>query len=527
MKTVFKKAVFLLLLLCLLGLNHDYGDAIVVGSIGEPRTLVPILASDSASGAICGLVFNGLLKYDKKLNLVGDLAERWVVSDDGLEITFYLRKGIKWHDGEHFNSEDVQFTYKSLIDSRVMTPYSGDFEMVKNFEIIDDYTIKVSYKEPFSPGISSWTMNIMPEHILEGQDLNNTYFSRNPVGTGPYKFKIWKTGDRVELTSNADYFEGRPFINRYIYRIIPDSATLFLELRAEGVDYSSLTSLQFERQTKNRFFNETFQKFRFPSFGYTYLGYNLEDFRFKDIKVRQAINYAIDKNEIIKGVLLGLGTVSTGPFIPESWAYNKRIKPVEYNPEKARRLLSEAGWIDSDGDGILEKNGKKFSFTIITNQGNQNRKMTAEILQKRLKQIGIDVKIKIIEWSAFVSEFINKKRFEAVLLGWGLSPEPDMYDIWHSSKTRQGEFNFIGYSNKEIDDLLVKGRRTFDKKERQDIYNSIHQILYTEQPYLFLYVADSLPIVHKRFRGIEVGVGGIGHNFIKWHVPKEKQKYTR
>ena len=293
------------------------------------------------------------------------------------------------------------------------------------------------------------------------------------------------------------------------------------------MDYASLTPLQFKRQTQTRFFKENFQKFNFPSFGYTYLGYNLCDPRFQDLKVRQAINYAVDKEEIIRGVLLGLGRVSTGPFIPESWAYNKKVEAMEYDPGKARMLLKEAGWQDRDGDGILEKDGVKFSFTIITNQGNEQRRMTAEIMQRRLKEVGIEVRIKIIEWSAFVSEFIDKRRFDAVLLGWGLGQDPDMYDIWHSSKTKEGEFNFVGYSNDEVDRLLIDGRRTFEQRERSRIYHRVHEILYEEQPYLFLYVADALPILHARFKGIEVGVAGIGHNFIEWHVPRDEQRYTR
>lgn len=527
-KPVFFKAVFLFVVLVLVAFSGpDYGDSIVVGSIGEPRTLVPILASDSASGTICGMIFNGLVKYDKDLNLVGDLAENWSVSEDGLGITFYLRKGVLWHDGRLFTSKDVRFTYESLINPDVRTPYSGDFVMVKELSIIDDYTVKVIYKEQFSPGLASWGMSIMPEHLLKGEDLNKTTgFSRNPVGTGPYKFESWHTAEKIELVSNQDYFEGRPYIDRYIYRIIPDQATLFLELRAEGVDFSSLTPLQFKRQTESKFFKKNFQKFHFPSFGYTYMGYNLKDQRFKDIRVRQAINYAVDKEEIVRGVLLGLGRVATGPFIPESWAYNREVKPVAYNPERAKELLKQAGWSDSDSDGILEKDGIKFSFTVTTNQGNEQRRMAAEIIQRRLREIGIDVKIKIIEWSAFVSEFIDKRRFDAVLLGWNLSLDPDMYDIWHSSKTKEGEFNFVDYSNPEVDRLLLEGRRIFNQEERARIYHSIHEILYNEQPYLFLYVPDSLPIVHSRFKGIEQGLGGIGHNFIKWYVSRNEQKYT-
>jgi len=506
---------------------QDYGDAIVVGSIGDARTLVPILASDGASQDIVGLIFNGLVKYDKDINLVGDLAEKWEVSDDGLFITFYLRQGVLWHDGAPFTSADVKFTFEKLIDPNVKTPYSGDFLKVKELKVIDEHTVQVEYREPFSPGLASWGMWIMPKHLLEHEDFSTTTFGRSPIGTGPYKFKVWKTAEKIELIYNADYFEGRPYIDRYIYRIIPDEATQFLELKTQGLDWSGLTPLQFRRQTDDRLFKNNFRKFRYPSFGYTYMAYNLESRKFQDRNVRWAINYAIDKNEIIKGVLMGLGRVCTGPFVPESWAFNKGVKAARYDPGKAKELLTRAGWLDTDTDGWIDKDGKMFEFTLITNQGNDSRKKVAEIIQRRLKDVGIKVKIRILEWSVFLNEFVNKKNFEALILGWGLSRDPDCYDIWHSSKTKEGEFNFVSYSNDQVDELMDEARRIFDQGDRARRYKRVHELLYEDQPYLFLYVADALPAVHKRFREIEPAPLGIGYNFIKWWVPKDKQRYAR
>ncbi|MCM8761539.1 MAG: ABC transporter substrate-binding protein, partial [Candidatus Omnitrophica bacterium] len=345
----------------------SYGDAVVMGSIGDARTLVPILASDSASSEICGLVFNGLVKYDKDVNIVGDLAESWDILDGGLTIVFHLKKGVRWHDGEPFTSYDVEFTYSKLTDPNVKTPYSGDFERVEKFEVIDEYTVKITYKEPFSPALSSWGMPIMPRHILKNEDLNKTSFGRHPIGTGPYKFKVWKTGEKIELVSNHDYFEGRPFIDRFIYRIIPDDATIFLELQTKGVDWTGLSPLQYTRQTDNDFFRRNYVKFKYPSFGYTYLGYNLQDPRFQDVRVRQAINYAINKQEIVDTIFFGLGRVVTGPFMIDSWAYNKDVKPVQFDQARARELLGQAGWVDVDGDGWVEKDGKPFEFTVIVN----------------------------------------------------------------------------------------------------------------------------------------------------------------
>ena len=521
-------AVFFLSATLAPALDNDapaYGDAIVVGSIADARTLVPILASDGASSEICGMVFNGLVKYDKDVVIVGDLAEGWDISPDGLEITFHLRKDVRWHDGAPFTSKDVAFTYKKLVDPSVKTPYSGDFERVRKLETPDDYTVKVIYKEPFSPALASWGMWMMPEHLLAKEDLNKAAFSRRPIGTGPYKFKVWRTGEKIELVANRDYFEGRPYIDRYIYRVIPDDATIFLELQTEGVDWTGLSPLQYMRQTDNNFFKGNYSKFKYPSFGYTYMAYNLADPKFRDARVRNAINCAINKEEIIDTIFFGLAKVTTGPFLVGSWAYNDGVKPVRYDPKTARALLAEAGWRDTDGNGWVDKEGKDFEFTLIVNQGNTERQRCAEMVQKYLKDAGIKMKIRVLEWSALINEFINKKRFEAVLMGWFLARDPDNYDIWHSSKTREGEFNFIGYKNPEVDRLLEEARRTFDQSKRQAAYRKVHEILYSEQPYTFLYSAESLPIVNKRFKGVEVSPIGIGYNFIKWYVPKGEQKY--
>ena len=517
-------AVFFLYLPCYAE-SPEYGDAIVVASIGDARNLVPILASDSASSDICGLIFNGLVKYDKNIDMVGDLAESWDIADGGRKIIFHLKRGVRWHDGAPFTSKDVAFTYRKLIDPAIKTPYSSDFERIISLEIPDDYTVIVNYKEPFSPALSSWGMWMMPEHLLKNEDLNSTSFGRHPVGTGPYKFRSWRTGEKIELAANTDYFEGRPYIGRYIYRIIPDDATIFLELQTGGVDSSILTPLQFTRQTDTPYFRSKYNKFRYPGFGYTYMGYNLSDGRFSDIRVRKAISYAVDKEEIVRTIFFGLGRVITGPFVADSWAYNKDVIPAPYDPARAKKLLKDAGWSDTNGDGWIEKDGRGFEFTILINQGNNERLRSAEMIQGYLKAVGIRVKIRTLEWSALINEFINKKRFDAVIMGWFLPRDPDCYDIWHSSRTREGEFNFIGYKNSEVDELLEEGRRTFDRKERAGIYKKIHALIDEDSPCLFLYSSDALPIVSKRFRGVEASPIGIGYNFIKWYVPKSEQKY--
>jgi peptide/nickel transport system substrate-binding protein len=508
---------------------HDdkpaYGDALVEGTIGDASTLIPLLASDSSSHAVAGLVYNGLVKYDKDLKIVGDLAESFDIAPDGLTITFHLRKGVKWHDGAPFTSRDVLYTYRVTIDPKTPTAYAEDFKQVKSLAAPDDHTVRVTYGAPFAPALASWGNAILPAHLLEGKDITKSPLARAPVGTGPYRFKEWVAGQKIVLESNHDYFEGRPWIDRYIYRIIPDTSTMYMELKAGAVDMMGLTPVQYARQTTGTSFTSLFNKYRYPSSSYVYMGYNLRHPLFRDKRIRQALTAAIDKDELIHGVLFGMGQKAVGPIAPGRWAYNPHVKDIAYDPRHAAELLAQAGWKEKNSDGILVKDGKPFGFTILTNQGNQQRLLTAQIIQQRLRFVGIDVKIRVVEWATFLKEFVDKGNFEVVMLGWSTSPDPDLFDVWHSSKTNPGELNFIGYKNAEVDRLLVEGRSTFDIEKRKKAYFRIQDIMADEQPYTFLYVPDALPVVSARIRGVQPAPIGIGYNQIKWYAPKAEQVY--
>jgi len=503
-----------------------YGDTIITASIGEPSNLIPILATDSPSHEIASFIYNGLVKYDKNLRIVGSLAKSWKISNDNLTITFYLRKDVKWHDGVPFTAHDVLFTYRLITDPKTPTAYAGDFLLVKEAKVLDNHTFRVTYAKPFAPGLISWSTAILPRHLLEGKDITSTPLARKPIGTGPYKFYEWIPGERIVLIANREYFEGRPYINRYIMRVIPDSATMFLELKRYGIDMMGLTPLQAVRQTDYPAFRREFNKFRYLSFGYVYLGYNLKHPFFKDKRVRQAISYGINKKEIIDGILLSQGVEAVGPYKPDMWAYNGNVKKYPYDRQKAKTLLFEAGF-KMGQDNILYKGGSPFEFTILVNQGNDVRIKCAELIQKRLSEIGIKVKIRVIEWASFINEFIDKRNFEAVILGWSIPNDPDIFDIWHSSKQGKKELNFISFENKEVDELLVKARHTLDIEERKRYYFRVQEILAEEQPYTFLFVPYANVAIHRRFKGIEPAPAGIMYDFIKWYVPEKQMRYIQ
>ncbi|MBI5178141.1 MAG: peptide-binding protein [Nitrospinae bacterium] len=506
-----------------------HGDMLVEASIGDASNLIPMLAGDASSHAIAGLVYSGLVRYDQNWEIEGELAESWEIKNKGKTIIFHLRTGVKWHDGAPFTSADVMFGYRTIINKNTPTPYSEDFLQVEKAEAPDDLTFIVHYKKPFAPALASWGMlTVLPRHLLEGKDITKSELSRKPIGTGPYRFVEWRAQERIVLEANKEYFEGEPWIRRYVFRIVPDTATQFLELKTGALDLMNLTPIQYSRQTGTKDFQQNFQRFSYTANAYTYMGYNLRRDIFKDVRVRKAIAYAIDRNEIVQGALMGLGKPTTGPYKPGTWQYNQNAVKYDYSPEKARQLLAEAGWKDTNGDGVLDKGGKKFEFEIITNLGNDTRKKTAEIIQGKLKNVGISVKIRVLEWASFLKEFINKRNFDATILGWTVSPDPDIYDIWHSSKTKESEFNFITYKNAEVDRLLETGRRSFDKTVRKKAYDRIQEILAEEQPYCFLFSPYALPAVSARVHGVELNEAttGIGYNWpMKWWVPATLQKY--
>lgn len=501
-----------------------YGDALVTASIGEPTNLIPILTTDAPSHEVASRIYNGLVKYDKDLNIVGDLAHSWKISNDNLTITFFLRKGVRWHDGKPFTSRDVLYTYKVITDPKTPTAYSGDFLLIKKAEAVNDYTFRVTYEKPFAPGLISWSISILPSHLLEGKDITKSELLRNPVGTGPYMLKEWVAGQRIVLVANKDYFDGRPYIQRHIIRFIPDTSSMFLELKNLSIDMMGLTPIQYLRQTDYPAFKREFNKYQYLSFSYVYLGYNLKHPLFKEKKVRQAISHAIDKKEIIEGVLLGQGIEAFGPYKPDMWAYNPNVKKYEYNKEKALAILKEAGF-KMGKDGIMEKEGKKFEFTVLVNQGNEVRIRCAELIQKRLSEIGIKMKIRVLEWASLINEFIDKRNFEAVILGWTIPHDPDLFDIWHSSKQGEKELNFISFENKEVDELLTRARHTFNIYERKKYYFRFQEILAEEQPYTFLFIPYANLAIHKRFKGVAPAPAGITYNMEKWYVPYEQMRY--
>lgn len=511
----------------LASLNKNYpgqpGGMLIDAMIGEPSGLISMIAGESASSAISSNIFNKLLKYDKNLDLEGELAESWQISADQKTITFKLKPNLKWSDGQPLTSSDVLWTWHAVIDEKTGSPYASDYQLVKKAEAPDPFTFSVTYEQAYAPALDSWAgLQILPKHLLAGQDLHTTAFARNPVGSSYYKLDSWTHGENLKLSRNPTSVLGQAKIDNLVTRIIPDSSAQFLELMADNIDSMALDPIKYARIIPAR--PELKQKLAlYKELGnsYTYMGFNLKHKPFDDARVRRAINYAIDKQEIIDGVYLGLGINIASPYKPGTRWSNPDLKPYPYDPAKARILLQEAGFKDSDGDGVLERDGKPFSFEIITNQ-NKEREKSAVLIQRRLKEVGIDVKIRAIEWASFISRFIKTGDFDVVVLGWSLGLDPDQYNIWHSSQQAPGQFNFIGYNNPTIDKLLEQGRLELNPDRRMRIYHEFARVLLEDSPIVYLSAGYGLTAIHKRVKGIDnpAPPAGIGWNSYDWYIPE-------
>ena len=508
--------------------DHPYpaqpGGTLISAMPSDPSSMIGMVAGESASLAIGSYLFNSLLKYDQNLDLAGELAESWQVADDKKTITFTLKPGLQWADGKPLTSADVLFTWQLITDENTHSPYASDYQLVNKAEAPDARTFIVHYSQPFAPALESWaSLQVLPKHKLAGQDIRTTSFAQKPLGSHYYQLSEWRHGEYIKLKKNPKSVLGPANIDHLIERIIPDPAAQFLELMADNIDSMSVDPITYARIIPSRpALQARLNQFKELGNSYTYLGFNLKRKPFDDVRIRKAINYAIDKQEIIDGVYLGLGIAIASPYKPGTRWSNPDLIPYTFDPAKAKLLLAEAGYQDTNGDGVIDHNGKKLSFEILTNLGNKQREKTAVIIQRRLKEVGIETHIRTLEWASLLTNFIKPGDFDAVVMGWGLGLDPDQYSIWHSSQQKPGQFNFIGYNNPAVDKLLEQGRLEFDPEKRMQIYHEFAKVLYEDSPLVYLSAGYGLTAIHKRVQGImnPVPPAGVGYDSQKWYIPE-------
>jgi len=493
------------IILILITLNL-YSSTLHLATSTNPSRLNPLLSTDTSSSEIVAFIFNGLVKFDKDSStIIGDLATDFYY-ENNTTLIFKLNKNVLWHDGVKFTAKDVLFTYETLISPKIASPYSASFRFVKSVEIIDDFTLRVRYKKAYFKALETWMMGIIPYHILKDEEnLMSSSFNTKPIGTGAYKLHQLEHSKNIILLANDDYFEGKAKIDKISFHVIADPLTRFLMLKSTDIDISSIDPMQYERQLNKEFFTN-FNIYEEISHSYTYLGFNLRREKFKNPDVRKAISLAIDRDEIVDILFFKHAKVCTGPFLPGTKAFNKDVKAPVQNLSEAKRLLKKAGYDENN----------PFTFEIVTSNSSAVRPYAAQILQHQLKQAGVIVTLRVMEWQAFLNMVVFPKKFDSVLLGWGLSSTPDPYLFWHTDSDKQGGFNLIGYNNPKMDKLIEESQSMIDREKLSALWKDMFKIIVDDNPYLFLYIPKSITVVDKHIKNIEPSLSGIWHNYILW-----------
>ena len=541
------------------------GDWLVIHSLSDPEQLNPLTSNDASSSEVLGFVFESLLTREPRTLELKPLVAtaRPEISQDKLTYTFKIRKDVRFQDGRPLTGEDVLFSVKAIKCPFVNAPFLRVyFNSLIDAELIDPHTVRFVTKEPYFLNESVLGgILLMPRHYYDPENLLqrltvrdltrdpeklpseakkfadqfNRNFNRDPLGSGPYKFGGWKTGREIELLRDLNYWGNgkesidQPHLDRLKFRVVNNMDAALVRLKSGSLDFmEALQPVQVVRGTNSERFNREFKKYEYYAPTYTYIGWNNEHPIFRDKRVRQAMTYLTDRKQIVKSVLFGLGEVVDSHiyfFRPE---YDKSLKSYPFDPQKALALLNEAGWRDSDGDGVLDKviDGKKvpLRFEIKVNSGNAVRKSVALVLLDELKKHGIAASVRELDWTIFLND-VKNHQFDAVVLGWQMSTtEPDAYQVWHSSQAANKGSNAISYKNARVDEILEAYRREFDPQKRIQMYKEFQEIIHDEQPYTFLYVGKRVSAVHRRFQGVEVFPDGLRP--IDWWVPVARQKYA-
>ncbi|MGC8766132.1 MAG: peptide-binding protein [Brevinematia bacterium] len=500
----------------------------------EPQTLNPVSSLDLYSSTVISFIYDSLFEIDKNLNFIPKIVESFSVSPDSKTFIFKLKKNAKWQDGTPITSDDIIFTF-SMITNPISKAFNkvAQYKDVKEVSKIDDYTFKVEYKTPYAPALESWAMTPIPKHIFEKEDFQNSKYNTYPIGSGPYFVKKFMPGQYIILEKVTNYWDKgkEPKISKIVFKIIKDPTVEFNALKVGETDLAGIRPIDWVSKTEEEWFKSRFNKFKYYTLNISQIALNLKDEILSDKQVRKALAHSINKEEIRENIYYNLAEPLSGPFPPNSWAFNPNVKDYEYSLEKAKEYLEKSGWKDIDNDGIREKKlkitnakgeeikvNKKLTLELIIPQGSETGIKISEILKEDLKKVGIDLNIRVLEWS-LVTKSIDSKSFQMVMFGWSLSIDPDPYDIWHSSQIRSG-LNYVSYSNSQVDKLCEEGRKIFDREKRKKIYEQIHKIINDDLPYLFLFSRASLVGASKRIEGIDPSTAGIYWNFNSWTLKK-------
>ena len=525
--------------------KHETRDTLVIAYQGDIGYLLSPVYETSADVEILANISLPLIDidFDCSLKKKPGIVTEWSWSEDGTILSMTMRDDIKFYDGDVVDAHDVAFTWELLGDPAVGSPRIGYLEHMKpggNPKVIDDFHLEWHFTHAYDRDTQvahASAMSIVPRHLLKDADratLRGHPLAKEPLAMGPFRLEKYEPNERIVLVPNENFTgppEMRAHLNRIIFRILPEYSTRLLELQSGNVDFvQNLTVADADRIRKD------YPHIRIVRRGWRFMDYiawNQSVPKFKDKRVRTALTQAIDVDAMIAKLLTSesgerYGRRATSNITPElCGVHNDKIKPLPFDLNKSRALMAEAGWTDSDGDGVLDKDGEKFEFTLTTNMGNKQRGDATILVQAHLEKLGVKVNLEKRESNVFFQS-LRERDFEAALAGWSAALFVDPSDVWQSdSAGDRREFNFTNYSNPRADQLIETGLKTPDLAQAAPIWKELQAIIYEDQPYTFLWWMEETVAIDSRFENTEIDVLSPLKNLHLWEVPPDKVKYPK
>jgi peptide/nickel transport system substrate-binding protein len=493
------------------------GGEVVVQTNTEPPSLNPIVDSDWWGSAISDHIYEPMVGTDPyddpDYRFVPKLAERWEISQDRTEFTFHLRRDVKWHDGVPFTARDVIATFDKIQDPKAKTMHLKAYtQELESYRALDEFTVSFKWKRPYFLAMETpLGVGIQPAHLIEklsGTDYNQAAtnpLNRAPVGTGPFRFGEWKSNEKIVLLRHDAYRGPKAHLDRIVFRIVKDP-TVALELAERGeLDVvNGVPAEKWIRMQEPRL-RQSFWRSKYFDANYAWIGWNLRRPLFQDARVRRALTQLVDRPGMIGGLFHGLALPTTCHFYYKSKDCDPNLAPLPYDPEAAARLLEEAGWRDTNRDGLREREGQAFRFVFMVPASSESAERMAAKMKEDFWRAGIDLRVQQVEWSAFTRR-LREKNFDACTLVWGGGPRGDPTQIWATSSIPGGS-NYISFSDPRVDRILRDARVLFDDAERHALYREFGRILGAEQPYTFLWVRPRLSLVGRRVHGVRESLG--------------------
>lgn len=509
-----------------------YGGTAVVAGLGELPGLNELVTIDVDADQVQSFVlFMTLIQYDERLEPVPYLAERWDtarIDPETIALTFHLRRDVRWHDGVPTTAHDVKFTFDRAKDPAWNYPNSAFFTFYDSARVVGDYTITL-FLRPHADYMDVWRVfSPMPRHILEDvtaeEMLKHPFNTQRPVGNGPFRFVSHTPQDRWVFEANPDFpkaLGGRPYLDRLVYRVIPEQTTILTELLTGGVDVDIAV---LPEQARRLEVSPEVRLLRLPTRQYLFIAWNGRRPVFASPAVRRALAHAIDRRRIVDAVRYGLGAVAHGPIPPFHWAFQPDVPDLEYSPDSARAILEREGFRDRDGDGIREKNGVRLAFELKTNQ-NRIREDIVQMVQADLRAAGVAVRPRVMEWSAFVDDVLRRSRFDAIVLGWVTEFRIDDTDLFACHK-RGTPTQFADYCNPRVDSILAEATRTTDRSRARALWREYQEILVRDQPFTWLYYEVRPVGVRARLRDVVMDIRGTWINAKDWWIAPQDRGLT-